>query len=318
MKRRTLALLPALLLLLSLAACGAKDGMVSSDSAPRAPQEESANGMLYEVGWDGGDYAPQPDAPMEGRPQGGALPENAKMIYTATLELESKEFDGAVRALDQLVEEMGGWFEVRRVNQGGSSRSLTGTIRVPAERFAAFLDRAGESAHLVSREDARDDVSEAYYDSEARLATARTKLERLQALLAQAAAMEDIIALESALSDTELEIEYLTGSLRRYDSLIGYSTVTVSLWEVYRLSGDEEVPATFGQRLAAALGTGLQRGVEGLEDFLIAVARNWVALAFWAAVLLSAALLLRRRRKRRKAAAGRKDQDQDQTDQTKP
>ena len=136
MKRRTLALLPALLLLLSLAACGAKGGdrMISTDSAPQAPREDSANGMLYEAGWDGGDYAPQPDAPMEGLPQGGALPENAKMIYTATLELESKEFDSAVQALDQLVEEMGGWFEVRRVNQGGSSRSLTGTVRVPRGR----------------------------------------------------------------------------------------------------------------------------------------------------------------------------------------
>ena len=51
--------------------------------------------------------------------------------------------------------------------------------------------------------------------------------------------MEDIIALESALSETELQIEYLTGSLRRYDSLVGYSTVNLQLREVYRLAQPE-------------------------------------------------------------------------------
>ena len=52
--------------------------------------------------------------------------------------------------------------------------------------------------------------------------------------------MEDIIALESAISETELEIEFLTGSLRKYDSKINFSTITLSLREVYRLSTDEE------------------------------------------------------------------------------
>ena len=44
-------------------------------------------------------------------------------------------------------------------------------------------------------------------------------------------------------------IEYLTGSLRKYDSQINYSTVNLQLYEVYRLSTDEEVPQTFGERL---------------------------------------------------------------------
>ena len=49
-----------------------------------------------------------------------------------------------------------------------------------------------------------------YYDNEARLTTQRTKLERLQELLSKAEAMEDIITIESAISETELQIEYLT------------------------------------------------------------------------------------------------------------
>ena len=132
-----------------------------------------------------------------------------------------------------------------------------------------FLDQAGQAAHVTSRDEYAEDVSEAYYDNESRLSTQRTKLERLQLLLSQATVMEDIIALETAISETELEIEHLTGSLRKYDSLVGYSTVTLRLQEVYRLSSDEEPAITFGQRMGSAFTVGLARGINNLEELYL-------------------------------------------------
>ena len=110
---------------------------------------------------------------------------------------------------------------------------------------------------------------------------------------------EDIILLEQALSETELQIEYLTGDLRRYDSLIGYSTVNITLGEVYRLTTDEEVVQSFPQRLAAAFGTGLRRGAEGLEELTIAVASNWVGILVLAAAGTGVWSFLRRRKRRK-------------------
>ena len=48
------------------------------------------------------------------------------------------------------------------------------------------------------------------------------KLERLQKLLAQAENMEDIITIESAISETEWNIEDLSGTLRHYDALVDF------------------------------------------------------------------------------------------------
>ena len=301
MKRMGTRLLPVLLCaLLTLTACGggsnsaasrpADNNMVSTDSAPQAPAEG-------EYGWalDGADTGMPEPSPEE---SGGGLPAGVKIIYTADVDLETKEFDQASQALDEAVKELGGWFESRSLYQGGSYRRLSCTIRVPAEQFEPLLERAGEAAHMVSRDAYSEDVSEAYYDSEARLTTQRTKLERLQTLLAQAATMEDIIALESALSETELQIEYLTGSLRRYDSLVGYSTITLRLEEVYKLSTDEEVAVTFGQRLGSAFSLGLQRGISGLEEFCIALARNWFNLLILAVIVVIVILFLRWRWKK--------------------
>lgn len=304
MKRMGTRLLPVLLCaLLTLTACGggsssksaasrpADNNMVSTDSAPQAPAEG-------EYGWalDGGTDMPEPAE------SGGGLPAGVKIICTADVDLETKEFDQASQALDEAVKELGGWFESRSLYQGGSYRRLSCTIRVPAEQFEPLLERAGEAAHMVSRDAYSEDVSEAYYDSEARLTTQRTKLERLQTLLAQAATMEDIIALESALSETELQIEYLTGSLRRYDSLVGYSTVNLQLREVYRLSTDEETPMTFGERLGSAFSTGLQRGRDNMEELVIGLAANWMTLLLLAAVIAGGVLGLRRLGRRRRKA----------------
>lgn len=307
MKRMGTRLLPVLLCaLLTLTACGggsssksaasrpADNNRVSTDSAPQAPAEG-------EYGWalDGADTGMPEPSPEE---SGGGLPAGVKIIYTADVDLETKEFDQASQALEEAVKELGGWFESRSLYQGGSYRRLSCTIRVPAEQFEPLLERAGEAAHMVSRDAYSEDVSEAYYDSEARLTTQRTKLERLQTLLAQAATMEDIIALESALSETELQIEYLTGSLRRYDSLVGYSTVNLQLREVYRLSTDEETPMTFGERLGSAFSTGLQRGRDNMEELVIGLAANWMTLLLLAAVIAGGVLGLRRLGRRRRKA----------------
>ena len=305
MKRMGTRLLPVLLCaLLTLTACGggsnsaasrpADNNMVSTDSAPQAPAEGEYGWALDEA--DTGMPEPSPEE------SGGGLPAGVKIIYTADVDLETKEFDQASQALDEAVKELGGWFESRSLYQGGSYRRLSCTIRVPAEQFEPLLERAGEAAHMVSRDAYSEDVSETYYDSEARLTTQRTKLERLQTLLAQAATMEDIIALESALSETELQIEYLTGSLRRYDSLVGYSTVNLQLREVYRLSTDEETPMTFGERLGSAFSTGLQRGRDNMEELVIGLAANWMTLLLLAAVIAGGVLGLRRLGRRRRKA----------------
>lgn len=300
MKKTFLPILLSLLLILPLAACGGSSGGGDSGSSsadkPAGPVGNMTNegGSDMAAGWDDSYDAEAPESAVSDN----ALPANTKVIYSADMTLETKEFDSAEQAINRIVASLGGWFENRSVYQGGGSRSLRCTVRVPAKSFTAFLDQAGQAAHVTSRDEYAEDVSEAYYDSESRLVTQKTKLERLHHLLSQAEAMEDIISLENAISETELEIERLTGSLRKYDSLVGYSTVTLRLEEVYKLSTDEEVAVTFGQRLGSAFSLGLQRGINGLEDFCIALARNWFNLIILAVLVAVVILLLRWRRKR--------------------
>ena len=110
-------------------------------------------------------------------------------------------------------------------------------MRVPAEQFADFCAQVGTLCHVTWQDDSAENISEQYYDTQSRLETAQIKLARLQELLKKAENMEDIITIESAISETEYEIERLSGTMRHYDALVDYATVTLELSEVYRLSG---------------------------------------------------------------------------------
>lgn len=223
--------------------------------------------------------------------------QDAKMIYTADLSVETTAFDDAATGLRQLVEGMGGYFETASVyNYGGGYRSAYYTIRVPAEQFQNLLTQVGQLCHVVRQEEGQQNISEQYYDAESRLVTQQTKLERLQTLLSQAESMEDIITIESAISETELAIEQLTGTLRQYDSLVDYSTVNISLEEVYRLSNTEEAPQSFGGRLGTAFSEGWKAFTEGLENLAVALAYGWIWVILGAVIVVAAVRIVRRRR----------------------
>ena len=296
-KKKTLLCVGLALLMICLNLTGCANGASVDDTYVSGGQ--ASNGMMLpqEGGWTE-DSSAEVSEPVADNDAEEAIPRD-KLIYRADMDLETTAFDQTAQRLEEVVEELGGYFESRSVSQYGTYRHGSYTVRVPAENFQRLLELVGESAHVLSQNDYADNVSESYYDLEARLATQRTKLERLQELLAKAETMEDIITVESAISETELQIEYLTGSLRTYDSLIDYSTVEISLSEVYKLSNVEEPAVGFGDRLVKALSSGLYTGINAVESLILALAYSWFFLL--PPILVVVVLVLVLRRNRRKA-----------------
>ena len=309
MKRGFAWLLTLLALLGLLSGCGGGGDTAAADTATSA---DTADNGTAASGGSYGAWAETEVAEDSGQAEDGASDrlENAKMIYTARMEVETTAFDTAAADLRTLVEILGGYFEQAAVhNYGSGYRSGDYTVRVPADQFQPFRDRVGTLCHVTYQEQTSENVSEAYYDAESRLATQRTKLERLQNLLAQAENMEDIITIESAISDTELEIERLTGTLRQYDALVDYATVHLSLQEVYQLSNVEEPATSFASRMGAAFASGWRGFVGALESLAVALAYGWVWLLLLAAAGTAAGRILWKRRRRERQAASKEPEN---------
>lgn len=288
MKKRLLPLFLALLL--SLSACGSSSG--GGDSSAAAGDASADNGWA-EAAMDAADTAGGADF--------SAVRRNAKLILNADLSLETQDFEKSAADIEKMTAEAGGYIESSGTYGDTGSRSANYTLRVPQEKFEQFYAQLGENMHVVSRSRSSEDVTEQYTDIETRLATLQTKHERLLSLLEKADKMEDIIALENALADCEYEIDSLTGSKRRYDDLVGFSTFYINLREVQTLTATADGTG-FGAQLTQAAKT----GARGLAD----VVRGTIlgVVMFWPAVILliagtAAGVILHRRRKAKRLAA---------------
>lgn len=291
-----------------------KGNAVSKDAAMPAPVYDEgpaeAGGGMYN-----GAYVPEEDfnyydysQEMAGEAEGGGAAsgaasgsagsmnaphpqgENAKIIYTARLSVESTEFDSAQKTIEEATVRHNGYFENMDLNNNSSSyRSANYVIRIPAQELDAFLNEAGTFGHILSANRNAEDVSEYYYDTEARLESARAKLQRLQELYAQAQNMSDIIVIENEISNVEWEIDSLSGTLKHYESQVDYSTVTLSLSEVYKIT-EEAAPLTFSEKISGAFSDGLRSFGEACENIVIWFAESWIwvliALAGIAAAII--------------------------------
>lgn len=295
--KKIVSFLLALMLALSLAACSAKSA--SSDSASMASDSYDFNGAeLPDAKYD--DTASDDGAwnGQEVSSAGADLAERGvKMVYTASIEMQTLEFDQAAQDIASLVESMGGYFEQKNFsNYSSSYRHASYTVRVPAEQFTDFCTQVGTLCHVTWQSDTAENISERYYDTQSRLETAQIKLERLQELLSKADNMADIITIESAISDTEYEIESLSGTLRHYDALVDYATVSLTLSETYKLDENEGAPLTFGARIARAFTNGLRDTGVFLEDLAIGIANNLVFLAVLAALAVVVVRAVRKKK----------------------
>lgn len=314
-KRKLLPLLLALCLVLSACGSAGKTAAAGDNGGPEvnfAPQE-SAVPQEPEMNYGGGpsadgDYGFAPEeAPGSAV---GAYYDNTKVIRTADLSLQSTEFDAAAEALNALVQAQGGYYESSDFTYGSYSGSgerwASFTVRVPRENFDAFLSAVGEVAHVVSRNTGVQDVGEAYYDAELHVQTLTTKHERLLALLEKAELMEDIISLESALSDVEYELQQYSSTLKRYDALIDFSTINISLREVVRVSDTVTEVDPLSARLGSAFSRGWNSFCDSLADFALWCAYNFMGILILLALAAVAALVLvklHRRRRGKKAWA---------------
>ncbi len=254
----------------------------------------------------------QYDAPMEEAEfaydsiseVGSAKPDTVKrkIIYTSEFYIRTKEYDKSLEALNALCEKYDAYFENSNSNGGfdGRERSSRYIIRVPVENYNSFIGETSGIGVVTSSSQNNNDVTEQYYDTEARLASATLREERILEILKNAQKLDDVLALERELSDVRYEIESMTGALRKLDSLVSYSTVTINLQETS--VKDIEVPKvlTFGERIGKAFSGGLSEFCDGFENFVVFLSYNIIFIAIWAVIIVVAIIVIRKLVKRSK------------------
>ena len=263
MKRKVEAFLIAVMLVMMTAGCGNSSKMVVEDRATVSSGAE----LDGEYSWDTDETA---DTGVTSENGLEAQVENGrKLIRTVSLSLETKEFDSVLTNLSTKTTELGGYIETSSVNGNSyshhSTRYASYVIRIPADKLNEFVEVVSELGNVTQKNESVEDVTLRYIDVESHKKALETEQERLLELLSKAENMEEILTIESKLSDIRYEIENYESQLKTMDNQIDYSTVSVYVDEVERVTDTgekgffEEIKERFGNSLYV-----VARGIRGL------------------------------------------------------
>ncbi len=237
---------------------------------------------------------------------------NRKVIKRGSMSIETESYQESVDAIYRITKNANGYIEDYRI-RGGSDRETdlhraSFVIRVPHDKYDDLLLQMNDIGFVRNNQSGIEDVSDIYFDTESRLKTLRVQEQRLLALLEKAEKIEDVIALEASLSDVLYRIESLTGTLKKYDDLINYSTVTIELFEVKKEEAKNQQKQGFAGKLTKSFQNGLKNTQYALESLLLFVAENFVLIA----VIIVVVLLIKKRKMHFKLPFKKKKKDDKQ------
>ena len=325
------SLLSACALLLSGCGAGSKSdsyAMATTEMAENASYEyDTGNIYLNETA----SYAEEAKVETaEGKSESSEVQvkdNSRKLIKNVNLDVETEEFDVLMLTITDKTESFGGYVESSYTYNGSnyygnSSRNASLTLRIPAEKLDAFLSAVAECSNVISKNESVTDVTLQYVDMKSHKEALETEQARLLELLEQAESVEDIITIESRLSEVRYQIESMESQLRTMDNQVSYSTVYLSVNEVKKLTPVKE--QTTWEKISTGFVDSLESVGRGIKNFFIGLIINLPYLVVWAVVIILIVLiikLIRKARKKRKAAKQekilKKQQEQAQADRAK-
>ena len=213
--RRTL-IIPTALLLSALALTGCSAGADSS---------------AYDSG---GVAAPMPATDTMNQEAGSADGQSTvdrSVITTGWVTITVTDPMDAAAETARITESVGGRIDSRSeyAPRGGDGGSATLTLRIPSKDLTATLDKLKKLGEVQEVSLSATDVTMESQDLDARITSMRASIDRLTALLAGATDTDSLIALETAISDRQGQLESMEAQQRFLADQVSMSTVTLNL-----------------------------------------------------------------------------------------
>lgn len=297
LRRRLAVMAMAGVLTIVYTGCGGSGS--ASDSVMAVANSSQSAGGYYDYGeyeaFEEGIYMTEANNTGSYKDTGAAEQQtrtsDRKLIKTVNMTVETKEFDSLLATVERRVEELGGYIESLDTYNGSAyssyrrSRNANLTLRVPKDKLEEFLSEVAEVGNVVSRSESVEDVTLTYVDLESHKKTLLTEQDRLLELLEQAESIEDIITIESRLSNVQYQIESMESQLRTFDNKVDYSTVYLYIDEVEELTPVEVVEETVWERITGGFMQSLSNVGRGLREFCIWFVVHIPYFILWAVII---------------------------------
>jgi hypothetical protein len=155
--------------------------------------------------------------------------QDRKTVQKADLNMRVQDVTEAVDQIIALCNDNGGYTVSSRVYRENDVVSGKLAIKVPQANLLAVINSISALGEVTDKTITAQDVTEEYYDSQARLKVLQAKEERLLGLMDKAANITEVISVENELTKTRSEIEVLAGRLQYLTNATEYSQINITL-----------------------------------------------------------------------------------------
>lgn len=241
----------------------------------------------------------------------GEAAKSEKLVYTADIEIETTEFDDSVKRVD----EMANWYGCIVQNKqyydssdimygydywSNGYRTYSITLRVPSESFESFLDATGSIGHVTRSNSYVDNITQKYYSTQSYLESYENQLEVLQEMYKNAKTIDEMIQVESRITEVSAKILEYKNQMDIMDLDIDYSTINIELREVitYTDNPTAKDDGSFGRRIVKAAESAWDGLVEFVQDSIIWVVESIFGLAIVAVVIILTVRKIKKIRKK--------------------
>lgn len=173
-------------------------------------------------------------APTEATSTGsgaGGSTQSASIISKGQISLHTKDIDGARFNLSKLLDSWGGSIanEDSAADVHGKTDREHLELRVPSSTFDTAMNAISRLGTLVDRTRSSQDVTTDVIDNNTRVRSQKLSLARIQALLAQAKNLNQVIAIEDQLSQRQADLDSLEQQQKYLADQTSQATISVYL-----------------------------------------------------------------------------------------
>lgn len=219
----------------------------------------------------------------DGNPPSEVLPDDMaqdtspsrKIIKTYKLELETLEYDKAIKQIVADAEALGGYISNSSEKNTSISESsnaakyATYTVRIPSDKTEEYIEFLSEYCNILRSSLSTEDITDSYYSYTAQLESLKLQEERLTAMLKQANTLDYMITLENKLVQVRAEINAINTKLQLMDKSVTYSYIYINLSEVQKYQ--PTVTKNYWGRLGSSFTGALNAFVDVLGGALIVI-----------------------------------------------
>lgn len=211
-----------------------------------------------------------------------------KIIKTANVCLDVKDFYGFNKNLQGLVKRFGAYIAAEEQNQNKYSTENVVTIKVPVAQFEDLMNAlAGDGIKVVERKISSEDVTTEIIDVKGRIEAKKAVRQQYLSLLNQAKNMQDILEVQNEINAITEELEAASGRVNYLSHQASYSTIHLRYYQYLDAAVMPENEQFFWSKLKSAFSNGAEN-VGGfilfiiqLWPFVLGVVATWFGIKKW-------------------------------------